>query len=580
MRRPSPPDDVLARALRSVLDEAPDAAGEHPSEAQVAAYVARELSAAEIEHLERHLATCASCTDELLAATAVEDEVRAQATRVADRAEVAASMASARTAAERSGGTRRDRADRAASIPGTAPRVKRRRSWLRIAASVTIVFGALAIAAAAGSRIVLGKLQPMLLDGMGGVLARKVSGGGTSIVLAGGPGLEMNDVAIAEDPQFGSGSFAQVRSAALHLDPSALLRGQVRGAVHFDEPVVHLLRDVQGRWNVESLSGKARAGMTGTTGAGATGAQVAHGGKERLVRLTSASVENGVLQISDRSGKGSDVTLRNVDLSYTSPDPRAAAAVTLAGTIGGETQRIAFSGEIGPFEGDQQPRYRFDEVALESLPLADIPGAPADLTGKLTFSGKLASSGSGFDTVMANASGDGAVGLCCGELRERNLSAELVAALTRQASGDPANGADVLAQARRSPALAATLSLHTTPFEDISGSVTIASGKVSFQDLAIDTPLFQASAAGSLSHVGAMDVAGTVALTPAATAAIVQLLPDARSVFGAATRLEVPFTVAGTWPNVRVKVDVRTALARLTRPLDPRGLLLLPVRAG
>lgn len=578
MRRPSPPDDALARALRTALDAPAAAAREHPSEAQIAAYLTRELSPDAIDDLERHFASCATCTDELLAATAVEDEARAQSSRIVDpRAQLAAAAApataSSRAAprpapATRSGGTRLP----AASLPGTG----RRRSWLRIAASITILFGALAIAAAAGSRIVLGRLEPALLDGMGGVLARKVSGGDTSIVLAGGPGLRMNDVAIAEDPQFGTGSFAQVRSAALHLDPRALLRGQVRGAVQFDEPVVHLLRDPQGRWNVETLAGRERvpAGTPTTVVAAAASAQAVRDGKERLVRLTSASVKNGVLQISDRSGKGSDVTLRNVDLSYSSADPTASAAVTLAGTVGSDTQRITLRGEIGPFEGSAQPRYRFDEVALQSLPLSDIPGAPADLSGELTFNGTLASSGSGFDTVMANASGDGAVGLCCGELRERNLTAELLAALTQRDDAAAAS-ADVLARARRTPTLAATLALDTTPFQDISGSVTIAGGNVRFQDLAVDTTLFQATAAGSLTRGGTLDASGTVALTPEATAAIVALLPDAQRVFGAGAKLEVPFTVAGTWPNVRVQVDVRTALARLFRPLDPRNLVLL-----
>ena len=512
--------------------------------------------------------------------------MRAQSSRIVDPpAQVAAAAAPATSGSRPAPVPAPPARPGATRLPAgpSRPATRRRRSWLRIAASITIVFGALAVAAAAGSRIVLGRLQPALLDGMGGLLARKVSGGDTSIVLAGGPGLQMNDVAIAEDPEFGTGSFAQVRSAALHLDPGALLRGQVRGAVQFDEPVVHLLRDTQGRWNVETLSGRGHvpAGTPATVVAAAASTQAVQAGKERMVRLTSASVKNGVLQISDRRGKGSDVTLRNVDLSYSSTDPTASAAVSLAGTVGSDTQRITLRGEIGPFEGSAQPRYRFDEVALQSLPLSDIPGAPAALSGELTFNGTLASSGSGLDTVMANASGDGAVGLCCGELRERNLTSELLAAITQHADGDAvAASADLLARARRTPAFAATVALDATPFQDISGSVTIAGGNVRFQDLVVDTTLFQATAAGSLSRGGTLDARGTVALTPDATAAIVALLPEAQRVFGAGSKLEVPFTVAGTWPNVRVQVDVRSALARLFRPLDPRSLVLLQRVAG
>jgi hypothetical protein len=581
MRRPNPPDGALARSLRAALDAPGTPPAEHATEAQIAAYLARELRDDEIERLEHHLARCATCMDDLLAAAAVEDELTAQATRVAAPADepFAGALASERPART---SRMQDDAVREAVRRASLPR-SRRRSWVRIAASVAIVFGTLAVAAAAGSRILLGKLEPVLLGGMSNVLARKVTGGGASIVLAGGPGIELNDVSIAEDPAFGGGSFARVQGAALQLDPAALLRGQVRGAVHLDQPVVHLSRDAAGRWNVESLSGRrgVPTGVPSDVLQKAAAERAAQAGKARLVRLTSASVADGVLRISDRSGKGSDVTLRNVDLSYRSADPTAPAAVTLAGTVGDGSQRIALSGEIGPFEGSETPSYRFAQVELQSLPLGDIPGAPPDVSGKLSFDGTLASSGSGLDTVLANASGDGALGICCGELRQRNLTAELLAALTQHAGGDAAaTTSDVLTRAQQSPALAATLALDATPFEDISGSVRIASGDLSFEELAVETALFKASAAGSLTRAGAVDARGTLTLTPAATTAIAQLVPQAARLFGAGSTLEVPFTVAGTWPGVQVKVDVRTALARLARPLDPRRLAVLPLLAG
>ena len=87
------------------------------------------------------------------------------------------------------------------------------------------------------------KLEPMMLAGMSDALGRKVGGGDASLVLAGGPGVKLANVSIAEDPRFGGGDFATARSAALRLDPGALLRGQIRGDVHLDGPTVYLLRD-------------------------------------------------------------------------------------------------------------------------------------------------------------------------------------------------------------------------------------------------------------------------------------------------------------------------------------------------
>jgi hypothetical protein len=180
-----------------------------------------------------------------------------------------------------------------------------------------------------------------------------------------------------------------------------------------------------------------------------------------------------------------------------------------------------------------------------------------------------------------NASGDGAIGICCGELLERNLTAELVAALTQHTDGDAATTAtDVLERARRTPALAAVLAHSATPFEDISGDVTVAQGAVTFDGLQIATSLFAAKATGSVARSGALDAHGTVSLTPAATAAIVTLVPQSQQMFGAGGKLDVPFSIAGRWPDVDVRVDVRTAIARLLAPLDPRLLAIGPRVAG
>ena len=600
MRKPMPQDDAFARSLRLALDR-PHADDAHPDEGRIAAFLAHELNDAETERVEAHLASCARCADELVVAMAVEDDAELAASfapEVRAAAEAATAAVAARDASASSGrataraatnrehaatGVRAERAARA-SRGGTAPS-RRGRSLFRIAAGFAITFGALVVAAAAGSGFVLRKLEPMMLAGLSDTLGRTVGGGDPSLLLAGGPGIELANVTIAEDPRFGSGDFASIRSAALRLDPGALLRGNVRGDVHLDGPRVHLLRDAAGTWNVETLSGKgvAAAAVGGGVPLGKSAKEAKDSGaKERRVRLASASISDGTLEVKDETGKGHDVTLHDVDLSYASNDPNAPARVSLTSRIGaGDEQRVALRGEIGPFEGDTTPRWKFDEVKLAQVLLADIPGAPADLTGALTFDGTIASSGEGLETVVMNASGDGAIGICCGELRETNLTMELLAALTNHTEGDAATtAADVLARAKQSPALASALSLDTTPFDDISGDVTIAQGSVSFEGLQVATALFEAKATGSVSRAGALDAHGTVALTPAATAAIVALVPESQRMFGAGGRLEVPFSLAGRWPDVDVRVDVRTAIARLLAPLDPRLLAIGPRVAG
>lgn len=569
------PESPLARALRSALD-APARAGRssHPSEDELARYLRRELSPDERDRFESHVAGCASCSEELVLAVQVEDDAARAAGAAPD---VAGAVAPHPRAAGRP-------AAPAARSAAYRPRRSGRRIWMRIAAGAVLVTGTVLLAAA-GSRIVLGKLQPMLLDGLAGLAERDVSGGGASLVLASGPGVRLEAVAIAEDPRFGGGEFARATAATLRLDPGALLRGRVRGAIHLDEPRVQLIRNDRGQWNVETLAGgrvgaAVRAGdLPGAERQAREREAAGARAKERLVRLTSASIADGTLEISDHLGDGSELVLRGVDLRYSSPDPHAPAALDLVGRVGDDAGRVAFRGEIGPFEGAATPRYRFPEVVLQSLPLERVPGAPVDVSGELTFDGELASSGSGYDAIVRNASGAGDLGLCCGALHERNLAAELLASIGADAGAAGSPGA-VLEQAAQSPAIASVLAQSATPFEEISGRVTIAGGSLGFSDLAVASDLFRATATGSLSSAGALDARGSVTLSPAVSAAVADALPGARMLLAQGKSIEVPFTVTGTWPDVRVEVDVVPALASLARPLDPRRLLLALRVAG
>ncbi len=61
MRRPGGEADLLAHELRDALADAAPEAGEHPSEAQLARYLSRELDESEVERFERHVAACVSC---------------------------------------------------------------------------------------------------------------------------------------------------------------------------------------------------------------------------------------------------------------------------------------------------------------------------------------------------------------------------------------------------------------------------------------------------------------------------------------------------------------------------------------
>src|SRR5690606_4972100 len=131
------------------------------------------------------------------------------------------------------------------------------------------------------------------------------------------------------------------------------LRGRVRGAIALEAPAVHLIRDGAGIWNIETLAGREPARGVGVPPglppSAATppkpGSADVRKAKERLVRLTSATIENGTLEITDEKGGGKTLALRDLDLRYTSDAPTEPSAIQLSGTLGASAQRIALRGE-------------------------------------------------------------------------------------------------------------------------------------------------------------------------------------------------------------------------------------------
>ena len=584
MRKLLPEDATLARSLRTIMDEPFLDDALHLSEGRMAAYCAHELDKAKRERVEAHLTHCARCADELVTVIAVENDALLAASfskevrAAAEAASTAVESLSWRRAAARRNVDWLHRQPRALrrSQPSGEMRFSMRKAF-RVVATLTMAVVATVVAATAGSHVVLHKLESMLSARMSDTLGRQVSGGSASLTLGTRPGLKVDSVSIAEDPLFGGGNFATARSASVRLDTGALLQGRLQGDVHLDSPTVLLVRDSGGAWNVQNLAGVGLAAARAAVGVGVPGDPGDLAMANRVVRLEYATISDGTLEIRDETDDDYSFTLRNLYLSYASTDPTAPARITLTSQGDGDAAHVELTGTMGPFEGTSEPRWQLEAIKLERLHFAKMPSLP-NVSGDVSFDGTFMSSGSRFGEVLSNASGDGALGICCGEIRKRNLASELLMALV---GGEAAqNSADILAIAKQSPALGQVLSTDTTAFEDFSCAITIANGAVSFDDLNFETALFQAKATGSVSRGGALDAHGTVSLTPAATAAIVALVPQSERMFGAGGKLEVPFSLAGRWPDVDVRVDVRTAIARLMAPLDPRLLAIGPRVAG
>lgn len=538
--------DQLRQALRDVPDEP------HVDDGKLARYLDGSLAAEERARVEEHLGRCPLCSEELALAGHVE--IEAEALDEVSRARVAA------------------RSRRAAS----EPRPARSRGWLRIAAGLVLLVGVGLLVREAG-RLVASRIEPMLVAQMETWSGRDVSSTGAALTLAGGPGIELTGLRIGDDDRFSERTFASAERVALHVEPAALLGGRLDGSIELDRPVVRLVRNALGQWNVETLGGgelDARAlrgavtpeieqaladAAQGLPPRGATG--------EAAVELTSASIHDGILEIADLSRRGKALRLEDLDLDYQGT-PGGRASVSLEGRLGPGQDAVSLRGEIGPFEGDATPVYRLRRVALQAVPVAEIPGAPASVAGRLSFVGHLESAGRALGDIVAAARGAGEIGLCCGAFEGRNLAHDVVRQIARLPGG-----VDVLRQVQGHAALASTLAAPNTIYDRANGIADLEPGTLHVAGLEIDTALFRADADASIGLEGHLAAEGSIELAPELAAILLAAAPALAPLADDHGTIDVPIRASGSWDDLQLEIDATRVAARLDGARTPSALL-------
>lgn len=554
--------DLLREALEKVPDEP------HVDDAALAAYLDGSLDGLERDRIETHLGRCPECCAILAAASRVEIEAEA----VAEVEKFDRPRATARAASP-------------------APRkTSSARTWFRLAAGITLLFGALLLSREAG-RLVAGRLEPVLIAQLEEWTERGISTEGTALTLAGGPGIELTGLDIGDDPRFSTASFVGARRVALNVHPTALLGGKLEGSISVEAPVVRLIRNRGGQWNIETLGGGEPAGdhrrgvvsdkIERALADAAQGVPPEGVAADPRVQLTSATIEDGTLEIKDLAGGGAPLRVKNVDLSYHGV-PGQRASVSLEGRVGADNDRIALRGEIGPFEGDLVPVYRLREVELEAVPVREIPGAPRAVLGNLTFDGHLESAGRALVDVVAAARGAGELEMCCGSFEGRNLAQDFVTRLAALPGGE-----SIAAAARDQAALASALTSSGTHYDRLAGIADLKPGTLHLAGLQVDTGLFQADADASVGLEGRLAAEGSVLLSPELGSILLTAAPGLTALSEPDGSIQLPFRASGSWENLDIELDAQRLVAQLeqARPatlLDWLASLVAPrdVRLG
>lgn len=127
----------------------------------------------------------------------------------------------------------------------------RRKSLIIVGAALTLVFLLLLLLAALVS---LDRYKGAIQARASSALGREVSVGKVRLFLFGGLGAEVQGIQVADRPGFGQGPFLTAESLKLKVALLPLLKGQVRvGKALLDRPVITLVQNTNGHWNIEDL---------------------------------------------------------------------------------------------------------------------------------------------------------------------------------------------------------------------------------------------------------------------------------------------------------------------------------------
>jgi hypothetical protein len=268
--------------------------------------------------------------------------------------------------------------------------------WALIALATLLVLAG-ALLAAVPYLVDLPRAQVLIADSATRALGRPVRFSSLSLAVLPLPSVVVADLAVAEDPRFGSEPFVVVPNARFRLRVFPLLVGRVEFAdLTLNAAHLRLIEDASGRWNVMSL-GAVAGNAAGPPSDGA----LREGGEATLPVVSRLHIVDGTMSYELSARKGPATSYRAEGMDVTLGGLGRGAPVTVRGRARVNPGDVAvdLDGTVGPplvgsllsaaaVKGDVT--FAATEMApLSSLFLGRWPGLSGPLKGTLSVSGTL-----------------------------------------------------------------------------------------------------------------------------------------------------------------------------------------------
>jgi AsmA protein len=231
------------------------------------------------------------------------------------------------------------------------------------------------------------KFKPEIETQMSTALGRKVTVGNLRLSILSG-GVEVDDLAIADDPAFSHSAFVTAKDVSAGVALLPLIFSGRLGVSSFtiENPQVSLVHNAAGKWNFSTMGGAA------------SGAASKSPGSPAQISVGKLSVKNGTITVSTE-GKGGAPgkahTYENVDLDASDLAFTSAFPFTLSlKTPGGGTVKV--DGKAGPINST-------DAAATPLTAKIDVKDADLALSGFVDAASGIA----GIADVTANVDSNG-----------------------------------------------------------------------------------------------------------------------------------------------------------------------------
>ena len=231
------------------------------------------------------------------------------------------------------------------------------------------------------------KFKPQVESAAESALGRKVAVGNLRLSLFSG-GVSVENIAISEDPKFGTGSFLNAKSVAVGVEMMPLIFSrQFRvTTVTIDQPDVTLLRASSGEWNFSTLGAKAAPSPASSPSSSSSAANMS---------VNKIEIKNGKLTVGQAGSNAKrheydQVNLTASDLSYVSQFPFQFSAVT---TGNGNIKLTGKAGPLSQTNAAETPVTASLEIRGLDLTSTGFVDPSSGIAGVLDFAGSLVSDG-------------------------------------------------------------------------------------------------------------------------------------------------------------------------------------------